>query len=127
MQNATSLVAEYQTPAKLVDALAMRVPALVQPTPALQDLVDTGAVAACSPSELARNLHKLLISPTSLQELAQRGHQYYLNHWSFSTLQPRLQQLVSTRFAGTQNFSNTLLNPWLHPYSQAFASPGRNT
>ena len=127
MQNATSLVGEYQTPAKLVDALAMQVPAVVQPTPALQHLVDTGAVAACMPSELARNLQRLLMSPNSLQELAQRGHQYYLSHWSFSKLQPLLQQLVSTRVAGAQNVSNTLLNHWLHPYSQAFASPGRNT
>lgn len=56
LQDPSSLAAQYQTPAKLTDALAMGLTVLATPTPALADLVAQGAFTSVLPHELCHVL-----------------------------------------------------------------------
>ncbi|MCP8900279.1 glycosyltransferase [Gilvimarinus xylanilyticus] len=60
LQDADSAIAQYQTPAKLTDALAMGVTVFAQPTPGMQEWVDNGAVIPVTRQTLLVELKKFM-------------------------------------------------------------------
>jgi GT2 family glycosyltransferase/glycosyltransferase involved in cell wall biosynthesis len=60
LQQPGALVADFQAPAKLSDALAMGVPVLSRRTPPLAEFIDAGAVVEVGPDGLAADLWRLL-------------------------------------------------------------------
>ena len=67
LQDPKSLVAQFQTPAKLSDALAMGLTVLAEPTPALVDLMEKGAFQPVSRGNLAERLSTALHNTNTAQ------------------------------------------------------------
>lgn len=91
-QDANRPTSTYQIPAKLSDALAMRVPVLVSNTEALEDPVAVGAVVTTSLNDLAAHLATTLDGKT--QELVDVGHRYFLENLSTLANAVRLRETV---------------------------------
>jgi lipopolysaccharide biosynthesis glycosyltransferase/glycosyltransferase involved in cell wall biosynthesis len=64
LQDPQSAAAQYQTPAKLTDAMAMGLPVLAEKTPGLADLADKGAFQVVDQSQLANALANTLKQPS---------------------------------------------------------------
>lgn len=60
LQDPSSTISQFQTPAKLTDALAMGLTVLAEPTPALADLQESGAFNPVTRSNLSKVLAKSL-------------------------------------------------------------------
>lgn len=87
----------YQIPAKLSDALAMRVPVIVSETKALEEPIAAGAVIPTT----ASNLHLALA--TTLEQAGERlqdaGYRYFLENLSISANMQRMSKFVSCNHA----------------------------
>ncbi len=90
-QDPDSLASQYQTPAKLGDALAMGVPVIASPTPGLADAIDAGAITAATDAQLRETLAALLEAPAFRAERSAKGRAYYLDALSFASNQPPLR------------------------------------
>ena len=102
LQNTNSTVGQYQTPAKLTDALACGLPVLAPITPALADAYCKGAIQAVSPGTLVQKLSKLLDDKTFSINLAKSGLSYFQQELSFRTNTVLLLQVLQ------RNNNNTL-------------------
>lgn len=95
MQDSGSQVSQFQTPAKLSDALAAGMVVLATPVPGLKDLMHDGAVipvtSASLPTTLARAFDDVQFATNAIIA-ARRAH---LEHLSFATNVPRLRALAS--------------------------------
>lgn len=78
LQDANHPASSYQIPAKLSDALAMRVPVLVSSTKALEDPIASGSIVATTLNTLAVQLATTLDHPS--REQVDNAVQYFLNH-----------------------------------------------
>lgn len=86
LQDADNLAAQYQTPAKLTDALAMGLTVLATPTPALADLAAQGAFIPVPP----RQLPKILATTLEQYPLADRlpeAHPVFTQHLTLTANQ----------------------------------------
>jgi glycosyltransferase involved in cell wall biosynthesis len=92
LQDTARPAAQYQTPAKLSDALAMRIPVIGTPTQALMDVVMTGAILPANTDTLAQQLAQVLDDPQTAHRLSTAGGAYFQKELSFAANQPRLQQ-----------------------------------
>lgn len=93
MQDTTSLISEHQLPAKLIDALAMGLTAITSRTPALQPLIDSGAVKVSNEDTLDSVLSTIFNQPKTSNSF---GRTYFLSHLSTQALAPLLPHLVAT-------------------------------
>lgn len=82
----------YQIPAKLSDALAMRVPVISSFTPALSDAIDAGAVRSTTVDSLSCELNNVLND--SNKDLVETGHRYFEEKLSTVSNAWSLQQLI---------------------------------
>jgi glycosyltransferase involved in cell wall biosynthesis len=64
LQDPQSTAAQYQTPAKITDALAMGLPVLAEKTPGLADLAEKGAFQVVNRRQLAKALDHVLKQPS---------------------------------------------------------------
>ena len=80
LQDTEHPAGKFQIPAKLSDALAMRVPVLVSRTEALDEVIAAGAVVATMPYTLAGHLAASLDCPSS--EQVDNGKRYFLKNLS---------------------------------------------
>jgi GT2 family glycosyltransferase/glycosyltransferase involved in cell wall biosynthesis len=94
MQDPSHPCASFQIPAKLSDALAMRIPVIATATPALADAIAAGAVILATPDNLASQLAASLDQPNP--HLTDAGHRYFTEHLSLAANAARLQQLLDT-------------------------------
>lgn len=95
LQRDASLLAGYQLPTQMVDALAMGLLVLAQPTPALIDAVKAGAVAEVFPHTLAETLGRWLDDPEAMQGVQARGRAYFLDHLEAEHSAAPLTQILS--------------------------------
>ena len=96
LQDPASPTAPYPVPVQLGDALAMRIPVLGTPTPALMDAFLSGAILPTQPDTLATQLAQVLDNPTTAQHLQDAGERYFQNELSFAANRPQLQQAIQT-------------------------------
>lgn len=93
LQDASHPTSAYQIPAKLSDALAMRVPVIVSQTKALEEPIAAGAVIPTTASNLHYTLVATLEQPG--HELLDAGHQYFLEYLSLGTTKQRMSKVIS--------------------------------
>ncbi|WP_233835408.1 glycoside hydrolase family 99-like domain-containing protein [Paraburkholderia sp. ZP32-5] len=72
-------VSNFQVPAKLSDALGMRVPVLANFSPAIEDLIACGAVEEASSSALKQQLEALLSSTVQDEQKAAKRNSAFLD------------------------------------------------
>lgn len=94
MQDLSHAYTSFQIPAKLSDALAMRIPVIAAATPALADVIAAGAVITATPDSLASQLAATLDQPNP--GMVDAGHHYFSEHLSFAANAMRLQRLLDT-------------------------------
>ena len=86
---------QFQIPAKLSDALAMKIPVLTTATPALSEVIAAGAVVQITPQSLAQKIAETFDytkSPDSSSlEASQR---YFTEYISFAANRPKLQHAL---------------------------------
>lgn len=94
LQDPDSMSAQFQTPAKLSDALAMGLTVLAESTPALADLAEAGAFQPITRDTLiptlVRVLDQLPASPSS--------HPVFTEKLSLTANRPALQSLIEQTF-----------------------------
>jgi glycosyltransferase involved in cell wall biosynthesis len=94
MQDVNHPWSRYQIPAKLTDALAMKIPTLVSETPAVSELVAQGAVLNAASNELTKLLTYLL-SPLCLNK-NQCGYQYFMEHLTLKSTSLIIENLFKS-------------------------------
>lgn len=97
-QSNDSLLAKYQLPAKLVDALAMELMVFVSPTPALEEIIEAGCVVSASRSELPSVISDYLSDPGKYDVIRRSGRAYFIDKLSVEACAPQLQQFVMHRY-----------------------------
>ena len=96
LQDDSELLGRYQIPAKLVDALAMEVLILIQPTNAVSCIVDAGVVVTTNPSTIKETISHVLDNPGHYAETRRQGRLYFENHLSLNIAQSKLSDLLAT-------------------------------
>lgn len=97
-QDTQNRCATFQTPAKLSDALGMRIPVIATATPALANPIAAGAILPATTDNLARQLTITLDQPNTIQIDA--GQRYFSENLSLAANAQRLQHLISDTQAG---------------------------
>ena len=83
-------VAEFQSPAKLSDALAMGLPVLVSETAPILPMVKEGWVWGSNPQTLGSQLQKLLVDAKALRHKGSLAHAYFTKNLTISVTASRL-------------------------------------
>lgn len=107
LQESSSLVAQYQLPAKLVDALAMGLIVFACVTPAMQWLADEGVIVSVTPETLEAALRSQLGVAT---ESVQRHHncRVFMAQLSLTSCESTLRELISIPAATVPDWSGCL-------------------
>jgi len=95
LQDSKSTAAQYQTPAKLSDALAMGVPVLCSVTPALEEYVQLGAIQKTSIQELKQHLASVLKPITRETDKESNGRSTFSKLLSITACANGLKNSVS--------------------------------
>ncbi len=93
-RNVDSVVAKYQTPAILSEALGIGLPVLASQIDALADLFLDGALLAVNRDNLSQQLVKVLDDTKTANCLCEAGHTYFMRELSFNANVPRLQKAI---------------------------------
>ena len=84
LQERDSRVSNYQMPAKLTDALAMKIPVLASEVPPLTSMFDAGVLIPMPLHDEEKTLLDLMQDASVLTQLQDRERSYFLAHMSFS-------------------------------------------
>lgn len=109
LQDPGSLAAQYQTPAKLSDALAMGLTVLATPTPGLQDLAEQGAFIPVPPGQLPQALAKALAQHQQAFDRTPVSHPLFSQILSLRANQAILHQLCKGMTASCKQPMNASL------------------
>lgn len=99
LQDESSLLAQYQLPAKLVDAMAMGLQIFVSPTPAVWDIIEAGAARAVRRDTIKNSIAEFLEVPQNHLSQAVAGRQLFLDRFSVESCSPKLKQFVQQRLS----------------------------
>ena len=106
-QSESSLAAQFQTPAKLVDACAMGVPVIITATSALAPVLAAGAAITAEPRGFTQQLRLWLAQPEERARQGLAGRAYFEEEWSVSINQHRLRLAVSKKEAASDAISQS--------------------
>lgn len=98
LQDGDSPVGRYQIPAKVTDALAMRVPCIASPAPPLAGLTATGALHVVE-GPLDEAITSIFDDYPAALERADIGREVFLDQLSYAAVRPRLRSVVETQIA----------------------------
>jgi glycosyltransferase involved in cell wall biosynthesis len=105
LQDPDSLAAQFQTPAKLSDALAMGLTVLAEKTPGLADLAEQGALRPVTRTTLGAELAKALSEPVR----PPASHPLFATHLSMQANRtPLAQWLTVTQRSNAAQLNSTL-------------------
>lgn len=107
LQESSSLVAQYQLPAKLVDALAMGLIVFACVTPAMQWLADEGVIVSVTPETLEAALGRQLGEEND-SVMRERNRTIFLKHLSLSSVKSTLDGLVAMPEVGDIDWHGNL-------------------
>lgn len=93
MQDKDSKVAEYQLPAKLIDALAMGLTVLLSVTPATQFLADDGVVIPVNSKNLLSVLESEIVKEKD-DRYMKYLHDYFINNLSIEAYQNTMHDIL---------------------------------
>ena len=96
LQDPATQIAQYQLPAKLVDAIAMGVPVLATDVPPLRGLIESGVVEAVTNDVLTERIHWWLDIASDSDRAAQieRGRAAFERHFSYDAIHRTLYKQV---------------------------------
>ncbi len=94
-QDASVDFVAYQTPMKLTEALAMKVPVLARETPALTPFIRAGVIAPVGDASLAARVSELLEEPERAREMVRRGREHFLTHLSYAAALTSLGRVIA--------------------------------
>jgi GT2 family glycosyltransferase len=89
-QNESSVIAQYQTPAKLSDALAQGIPILANRFPAMEMLFDAGAAIEVQ-GKLSDNINNMVDNARLIERLMERSADLFNREFSFRANAKHLQ------------------------------------
>jgi hypothetical protein len=93
-QDPDSDVSAYQIPAKLTDAMALRVPVLMSPTPAVADLAARGLFLNSGPLDAASFARAVNLPEAALREVTDRAHDTFMREFSYPAAAGILKQCL---------------------------------
>ena len=101
LQDPTHPVSRYQMPAKITDALAIRVPCLVTPVPPLEDLINTGVLHVFDGTvPLHERITEILDNHGDAIDRARRGREVFEERYSYEAasaiVAPMFEQLLDS-------------------------------
>ncbi|WP_170606513.1 glycosyltransferase family 4 protein [Ruegeria arenilitoris] len=108
LQDDSSLLAKYQLPAKLVDAMAMGLTIFVSPTPAVQDVIDAGAARAIFRNKIEQSISDYLSSPEDSKECGAAGRKLFLDQFSVEACDLKLRKFLEERRARNSKAKKTV-------------------
>jgi glycosyltransferase involved in cell wall biosynthesis len=95
LQSPDHPVSRYQMPAKVTDAMAMRIPCLVTPVPPLQPLIDKDVLEVFDgDARLDERLRALFADPEGTQDRARRAREVFLESYSYEAVRPVIARAV---------------------------------
>ncbi len=94
LQDVKSRVAQYQLPAKVIDAIAMGIPVLANETPPLKPLIDQGLIFPTNKNNFADDLKKLLSRQDFLQKEILRDKSVFLKEYSYSAVFAKIEKAI---------------------------------
>ena len=103
LQDPDNLAAQFQTPAKLSDALAMGLTVLAEPTPALADLAEKGAFQPISRSNLSEALGAAL-NQISVVHGVPTAHPVFNEYLSIVSNRPVVESLMNAHKCNPRQF-----------------------
>lgn len=109
LQDQSSLAAQYQLPAKLMDSLAMGHVVFTQVTPATQWLAEAGVVLPVTSLTLEESLRTWLEDPGRESGRRSRAREFFLEHLSISSAQPLMKRLQEIRPSERPSWEGKLL------------------
>jgi len=98
-QNESSDIAQYQTPAKLSDALAQGIPILANRFPAMEILFDAGAAIEAQ-GNLSDNINHMIENPRLIESLKDRSADLFNREFSLEANAKHLQQISTAPPSG---------------------------
>lgn len=93
LQDESSLAAQYQLPAKLIDALAMGLISFCAPTRGTQWLIDDGVVIPVTPQDLNAKLASLVADLERASGTRERNREYFVEKLSVAAAEPQLREI----------------------------------
>lgn len=99
LQAEDSLLAQFQLPAKLIDALAMEIMVFLSPTPAVQNVIDAGCALPASHSDMPRAISEYLDAQSEHAEIRKNGRDFFVKHLSVEACSPALKKYVGDHLA----------------------------
>jgi glycosyltransferase involved in cell wall biosynthesis len=100
LQDPNHPITRYQMPAKITDALAMRVPCLVRPVAPLQSLIDTGVLQVLDQGEdLAERIARVFDDPDAIDR-ARRGRKVFEEEYSYDAVAAEVGELFERLLDG---------------------------
>ena len=106
LQDPDTEIAQYQLPAKVVDAMAMGVPVLATPVPPLSALIEAGAIEAVAPGLLSERIAWWLDAPREARAgQVERARQTFLNEFSYRAIHRTLFNEIEKCLAAPTDLS----------------------
>lgn len=94
-QDPESEIARHQTPGKVTEALAMRVPVLAEPVAPMEPFVTAGVVTPIGDAPLAEQISAMFADRDALASTADRGREYFLERMSYAAGLRTFEQVVA--------------------------------
>jgi glycosyltransferase involved in cell wall biosynthesis len=103
-QDVETVVSNFQTPAKLTDALAMGLTVLVSGTAGMREAIKCRSVAEVNATTLANELQRIIFSENLRDDYFKHARKHFLSHFSLAS---NLQPLKAALQAAGCNASST--------------------
>ena len=94
LQDESSVISRFQTPAKFTDALAMGIPVLASNAPPLVNLANKGLVELLNGSPLAARIEEIFRNYPTYKRTAVENRKAFLSEFSYGANLPRLTELI---------------------------------
>ena len=111
LQDPATETAQYQLPAKLVDAIAMGVPVLATDVPPLRGLIESGAIEAVTNEALSERIRWWLDEASESDRAVQveRGRAAFERHFSYNAIHHTLYDKVERCLAAPKSLPDAAL------------------
>lgn len=106
LQEEGSLLAQFQLPAKLVDALAMGLTVFISSTPAVKNIIDAGAARSVTSGSLEGEIGAFLSSDDQYADMRATGRRLFLEQLSVEACSPKLNAFISEKTDAAQAYSD---------------------
>jgi glycosyltransferase involved in cell wall biosynthesis len=107
--------ADYQTPMKLTEALAMGLPVLARETPSLTPFARDGLLQTIGDMPLSTRIAEMFADPGLLLEMGRRSREFFLAHLSYAVA----LQSVNTVIARLERHRTEVPTSWKRAYELA--------